>query len=48
MINTYVLEKSEKRRLGEGIIGRIFHRSLKDYDNKINIKDQLDSLVNHR
>ena len=38
----------EKRRLGEGIIGRLFHRELKDHNAEGNLKDQLDNFDDHR
>lgn len=44
----FVEKSKEKRRLGEGFIGRVFGRDLKDHDAEVNVKDQLDSLSDHR
>ena len=46
--HVFIEKGKEKRRVGEGIIGRLFHRELKDHDAEGNLKDQLDSFDDHR
>ncbi|XP_067939375.1 inactive rhomboid protein 1-like [Watersipora subatra] len=47
-VTATVLDNTEKRRFGEGIVGRLLNRQLKDDDAEVNIKDQLDVLSDHR
>ena len=44
----YNVDNTDKRRLGEGIVGRLFNRELKDNDAQVNVKDQLAVLSDHR